>query len=73
LRAHLKNFVLDPVDESVCLNWARVMDDAKRRGRPVSTADAWVAAAALAYGVPLVTHNRDDFSAVEGLTVISEM
>lgn len=72
LRAHLKNFVLDPVDETVCLHWARVMNDARRRGRPISTADAWVAATALAYGVSLVTHNEDDFTAISGLTVISE-
>lgn len=72
LRTHLRNFVLDAPDESVCLQWARVMDGARRQGRPISTADAWIAATALAYGVPLVTHNAADFAAVAGLTVISE-
>jgi predicted nucleic acid-binding protein len=72
LRVHLKNFVMDSVDEAVCLRWAAVVDGAKRRGRPISNADAWVAATALAYGVPLVTHNASDFVAVAGLKVISE-
>ena len=70
LRAHLKNFMLDPVDEAVCLRRAQVTDDARRRGRPVSTADAWAAATAPAYGVPPITHNADDFLAVTGLTII---
>ena len=72
LRRYLNNFVLTPPDESVCLRWAEVMDNARRTGRPISTADAWVAATALAFAVPLVTHNEDDFSGVPGLTMISE-
>jgi tRNA(fMet)-specific endonuclease VapC len=71
LGAFLGNFVLAPLDESLCLRWAQV-DGARRAGRPVSTADAWVAATALAYGVPLVTHNAADFAAVAGLKVLSE-
>jgi len=36
------------------------------------TGDAWVAATALSYDVPLVTNNAADFAGVSGLTVISE-
>lgn len=39
---------------------------------PISAADAWIAATALLYGVPLVTHNRKDFEGIDGLVVISE-
>ena len=72
LRTYLRHFVLSPLDEDVCRQWAQVMDHARRTGRPISTADAWVAATALAYSVPLVTHNGADFAGVAGLTVISE-
>lgn len=40
-------------------------------GRKVQAADAWVAAAALWLGVPLMTHNERDFIDVDDLEVIS--
>ena len=72
LREELRNYVLAPFSEALCLRWAQVMDNAIRTGRPISTADAWVAATALVYAVPLVTHNQEDFAGVPGLTIISE-
>jgi predicted nucleic acid-binding protein len=48
------------------------MDSARRNGRPIATADAWVAATALHLGVALITHNKNHFIGVDGLTVISE-
>ena len=33
--------------------WAEVSFAAKRKGRPIQTADAWIAASALHYRVPL--------------------
>ena len=49
-----------------------VTDTARRSGKPIAVADAWIAATALSYGVPLVTHNVGDFAGLPGLTVISE-
>jgi predicted nucleic acid-binding protein len=72
LRQELRKYVLAPFTEAVCLRWAQILDDARRTGRPVSTADAWVAATALAYAVPLVTHNSGDFAGIPGLIVIAE-
>ena len=57
---------------SLCRRWAEVIDDGRRRRRPVATADAWVAATALFLDMPLVTNNESHFSSVPGLTVISE-
>jgi predicted nucleic acid-binding protein len=48
------------------------MDSAKRNGKPIAAADAWVAATALHLGVQLIAHNRNHFIGVDGLTVISE-
>jgi predicted nucleic acid-binding protein len=39
----------------------------KKIGRPISVGDAWIAATALAYNAPLVTHNPDDFLNVPNL------
>jgi len=72
LHAYLKNFVLAESDEPVCLRWAEVQDEARRRGRPISVSDAWIAATALVHALPLVTHNPRDFRNVPGLTVITE-
>ena len=59
-------------DEELCNLWARITINAQKKGRPIGTADAWVAAAALMFDVPLVTHNRKHFENVENLKIISE-
>ena len=72
LREYLRDFVFVSADEDVCLHWAAVKNNAQRIGRPVSCEDAGIAATALAYDVPLVIHNPDDFRHVANLTVIAE-
>ena len=59
-------------DEELCNLWARITINAQKKGRPIETADAWVAAVALMFDVPLVTHNRKHFENVESLKIISE-
>jgi predicted nucleic acid-binding protein len=46
-------------DEELCNLWARITINAQKKGRPIETADAWVAAAALMFDVPLVTHTAN--------------
>jgi predicted nucleic acid-binding protein len=41
--------------------------------QPVAAADAWIAATALVYGVPLITHDPRDFAGVAGLRVLTEV
>ena len=58
-----------PVDGPVAAAWADLraaLRDAKRR-LPVN--DAWIAATAIAYGLPVVTQD-DDYAGVPGLDVI---
>ena len=58
-----------PVDELVAAEWARLrvlLRDADQR-MPVN--DSWIAATAVALGVPVVTQD-DDFPSIEGLDVI---
>jgi tRNA(fMet)-specific endonuclease VapC len=71
LEAHLAGFTVFPYDPDLCRWWAAVKVAARRAGRPIQSSDAWIAATALLYGIPLVTHNPDDFAGVAGLTVIS--
>jgi predicted nucleic acid-binding protein len=45
---------------------------AASRNRPLSVPDALIAATALAYDLPLVTHNAEHFAGIDGLNVITE-
>lgn len=67
-----ESFVVYPASRALCREWAKVIDEARRRGRPIGVADAWIAATALLNRIPLVTHNREHFAQVEGLDVVSE-
>jgi tRNA(fMet)-specific endonuclease VapC len=69
----LKKFVVLPADDELCRKWAEVSFACRRLGRPIQTADACIAATALLYRVPLITHNGADYQMVECLTVISEL
>ena len=57
-----------PVDDAVAAEWAklRVMLRETRQRMPVN--DSWIAATAMAYGIPVVTQD-DDFPVVEGLII----
>jgi tRNA(fMet)-specific endonuclease VapC len=72
LRSFLKKYVLVEATETVCLFWAEIQAGAKSMGRPISVGDAWIGATALAYDVPLVTHNPRDFQNVKDLVLISK-
>ena len=72
LEQYLRRYLVQDSSPALCRRWAEVLDDARRRGRPIATADAWVAATALFLNMPLVTNNESHFSSVPGLTVISE-
>jgi tRNA(fMet)-specific endonuclease VapC len=72
LRAYLNKFAFVEANEAVALLWAGIQAKARRTGRPMSVGDTWIAATALAYDAPLVTHNPSDFINVDGLTVITE-
>ena len=72
LRDYLKKYLFIEANEAVSALWAAIQSQARRAGRPMPVGDAWIAATALAYDAPLVTHNPGDFINVQGLTVITE-
>jgi len=71
-REFLDDFSVIYADEKLCEIWAEIKSDAHRKGRPIEAADAWVAAVALTFDVPLVTHNRKHYENVASLKIISE-
>jgi predicted nucleic acid-binding protein len=72
LAAFLSQFTIMLVDRALCRIWAEVGDQARRNGRPIQAADAWIAATAIALGVPLVTNNRSDFAGIGSLRLLPE-
>ncbi len=61
-----------PIDASVAASWALLRVHVAETGRRLNVNDLWIAATALANGVPVITQD-DDFRPIEGaggLTVI---
>jgi predicted nucleic acid-binding protein len=56
LRVFVGRFVIVPSSRDLVVKWAEVM----------------VAATAVLYGAPLITHNGNDYLGVPGLTVFTE-
>ena len=67
----LTRFTLLLPDVETARAWARIKNGCEKQGRPITFADAWIAAAALQLNVPLVTHNSSDYRAVEKLTILT--
>jgi tRNA(fMet)-specific endonuclease VapC len=72
LEQTLAGYALQFPDRDHCRLWARVTTGARRLGRPIGVADAWIAATALLYNAPLATHNAGHFAGVPGLLLITE-
>ena len=70
LREQLKTYVVIPFSPVLCETWGRLR--AERRNQPIAVDDGWIAATALAYECPLVTHNPTDFADIAGLQIVTE-
>jgi predicted nucleic acid-binding protein len=57
-------------DERACAIWAEVVDQCRRAGQPIQTADAWIASTARQWRVPLVTADFRDYAAIGDLDVV---
>lgn len=58
-----------PVDESVAHAWATLIARLRTAGRRMPINDSWIAATALAHGMPVVTQDGD-YDGVPGLRVL---
>ena len=73
---HLENFIKPHVivfsNDALCLRSAQLRVEANRKGSTISHADAWIAATALEFDIPLITHNKKDFDFLDTLHIITE-
>ena len=57
-------------DQSTCAIRATIVDQCRRAGQRIQTADAWIAASARQWGCPLVTTDFRDYDPIEDLDVV---
>lgn len=70
LEKSFDNYLIFPCDIELCRGWGEVRSMCRTVGHPISPQDAWIAATALRYELPLATHNISDFEKVKGLNLI---
>lgn len=68
----LARHVILPFDIELCRTWAKIRAERRNVGLPISSEDAWVAATAVWYNLPLITHNPKDFQYISNLIIITE-
>ena len=62
-------FDLLPPNPDVSWEYAKAYRHLQKNGQLIGTNDLWIAATAVAYGMPLVTANHKEFMRVPGLDV----
>jgi predicted nucleic acid-binding protein len=67
----LHGFIALNSNREMSRGWADITAAVERKGHHIGCADAWTAACAVHYNLPLVTHNKKDFIHVPDLTLIS--
>jgi predicted nucleic acid-binding protein len=74
-RARWESFVAPfhvlAIDRDVCWHYGNAFRYLQANGLLIGANDLWIAAASLAYGVPVVTRNAQHFERVPGLSVLS--
>ena len=70
LEQHMALYLTLYPDERTCAIWAEVVDQCRRAGQRIQTADAWIASAARQWECPLVTTDFRDYAAIDNLNVV---
>jgi predicted nucleic acid-binding protein len=71
LEEYLADFSVLHSDSLLCSTWGPVRNESTRKGRQISSADAWIAATALVLSAPLVTNNPKDYRHLHELQLVS--
>jgi predicted nucleic acid-binding protein len=59
-----------PIDNAVAASWALLRIHLAEAGRRLNVNDLWIAATALAHGIPVITQD-DDFEPVDGVSALA--
>lgn len=70
LSKHLARYETIFPNVETCDLWAEITSRSYATGRVVAGADAWIAATAIQWGLPLVTTDYGDFHHIRGLTLV---
>ncbi len=70
LEAYLADFAVHS-DDQLCSVWAEIRNESIRKGRQISSADAWIAATALLLSALLVTNNPKDYRHLDRLQIVT--
>lgn len=68
----LRKFSVMPTAPDIARIYAEIRDQRASIGRPLESSDAWIAATAMWYDIPLMTHDADFFG-IPGLQIITLM
>ena len=71
LEAYLADFSVLHSDSLLCSTWAAIRNESTLKGRPISSADGWIASTALVLSAPLVTNNPKDYHHLDSLQIVS--
>ena len=71
LEIYLADFSVLQSDSLLCSTWAAVRNESVRKGRQMSSADAWIAATALVLWAPLVTNNPKHYRHLDKLQLVT--
>ena len=71
LEQYLSDYIIIPVDQPLCREWAQIRAGQQSAGRVISPQDAWIAATAIRHNLSLVTHNIKDFREISNLRLIT--
>ena len=62
-------YLLIPPDLELCRAWGKLRAEQQQLGHTIDSQDAWIAATALHFALPLVTHNLAHFQDIAGLDI----
>lgn len=67
----LSNYAVLPAEPEMSALWGQIRTTAYKSGKGISASDGWIAATALHYQLPLVTHNPKDFDFIPNLIIVT--
>lgn len=69
LMEKLATYLVIPVNVELCRTWGALRAEQQSQGVQMNTHDAWIAATARYYSLPLVTHNPKHFWSIHDIEV----